>query len=160
MAFCPLEDISSQRLRDFAEYLESKRATPGGVVDRAALDPIVEVPRLVSRMLLVERVRPGQPDAGRIRVRLVGTELAAVANRDLTGQWLDEVALMGTRPWPFQNLEIIFAGPDLFAGASSLPWEERAHVTIEWVAQRLASPPDTDELVIFAFDKRRSPYDE
>ena len=62
--------------------------------------------------------------------------------------------------WPFGGLRTMYAGTGLFAGFIDLPWKERSHVTIEWVATRLASPLDGNDLIIFAFDKRPAASDE
>jgi hypothetical protein len=159
MPFCPISEIRSSRLHDFAAYLEGKRDGRDGAVDRAAVDPIVEIPRLVGTILLIERIAQDQPDAGRYRIRLVGSQLAAVAQRDLTGWWLDEVGLPSNGDWPFNSLRAICAGTGLFSGVVDLPWEERSHVTIEWIATCFAPVPHGNDLIIFAFDKRPATSD-
>jgi hypothetical protein len=160
MPFCSIAEIKSTRLHDFAAYLGEKRAGRTCALDRAEIDPVVDVPRLVGTILLIERIRLDQPDAGRYRIRLVGSQLAAVAERDLTGRWLDEAGLPPNADWPFESLRIICAGTQLFAGQVDLPWEDRSHVAIEWIATRFAPMPDTNDLIIFAFDKRPAASDK
>jgi hypothetical protein len=160
MPFCSLTDIRSRRLHDFAAYLTAKRGDRGNALDRAEIDPIIEIPHLVGTILLIERIACEQPDAGRYRIRLVGSQLAAFAQRDMTGHWLDEVGLPTNGEWPFDSLRAIYAGTDLFGGIVDLPWAERSHVTIEWVATRFSPVADTNDLVIFAFDKRPTTSDE
>jgi hypothetical protein len=160
MPFYPIAEIKSSRLHDFAAYLEGKRAGRAGALDRAEIDPVVDVPRLVGTILLLEQIRLDQPDAGRYRIRLVGSQLAAVAERDLTGRWLDEVGLPSNGDWPFDSLRTISAGAGLFSGIVDLPWEERSHVTIEWIATCFAPVPRGNDLIIFAFDKRSAASNE
>ena len=153
MSFCPLSTIKSPRLIEFAAYLESKRQD-GSDVLRASIDPIVEVPKIVSTLLLIERIRDDEQDQGRFKIRLVGSGLAAIAGRDLTGRWLDEAGLAENLATLSGQLRAIFATPGIFAGSRVLPWKERDHVIVEWVATRLASVRASDDLVIFAFDKQ------
>ena len=160
MPFCSLTDIRSRRLHDFAAYLAEKRGDRADALKRAEIDPITEIPHLVGTILLIERIASGQPDAGRYRIRLVGSQLAAFAQRDMTGRWLDEAGLPPNGEWPFESLRTMYAGTGLFAGFIDLPWKERSHVTIEWVSTRLASPPDGNDLIIFVFDKRPVTSDE
>jgi hypothetical protein len=122
-------------------------------VARASIDPIVEIPKTVRMLLLIERIRDGEQDQGRFRIRLVGSGLAAIAGRDFTGRWLDEVGLTENLRALLDELHTIFSTPAIFAGSRVLPWKERDHVVVEWVAIRLANVPGSDDLVIFAFDK-------
>jgi hypothetical protein len=160
MPFCALTDIRSRRLHDFAAYLAEKRGDRTHALDRAEVDPVIEIPHLVGTILLIERIAGGQADAGRYRIRLVGSQLAAFAQRDMTGCWLDEVGLPTNGEWPFEGLRTISAGTGQFAGFIDLPWKERSHVAIEWVATRFASSPSGNDLIIFAFDKRPAVSDE
>ncbi len=153
MNFRPLAKIRSSRLQEFAAYLEGKRAG-GKAIDRTSIDPIVEIPRLANALLLIERIRLGQPDESRFRIRLVGTGLAAVAGVDFTGRWLDEIGISPEFAEVFDHLREIFAATDLLCGSRVLPWEDRAHVVVEWVAATLASAPGVNDLVIFAFDRQ------
>jgi hypothetical protein len=137
-----------------------KAGGPRRCAKRAEIDPITEIPHLVGTILLIERIASGQPDAGRYRIRLVGSQLAAFAQRDMTGRWLDEAGLPPNGEWPFESLRTMYARTGLFAGFIDLPWKERSHVTIEWVSTRLASPPDGNDLIIFVFDKRPVTSDE
>ena len=160
MPFCPLTDVRSRRLHDFAAYLTEKRGDRTCALNRAEIDPVIEIPHLVSTILLIERIAIGQADAGRYRIRLVGSQLAAFAERDMTGLWLDEAGLLSNGDWPFDSLRAIGAGTGLFAGFVNLPWQERSHVEIEWVATRFAPLPGGNDLIIFAFDKRLAASDE
>ena len=59
-----------------------------GLPSRRDFDP-VEVPRLLSRMFLID-VLPGASPERRYRVRLTGTELVVMLGRDWTGRFLHE----------------------------------------------------------------------
>ena len=160
MPFCSLTDVRSRRLHDFAGYLTEKRGDRAGALIRAEVDPVIDIPHLVGTILLIERIAPDQADAGRYRIRLVGSQLAAFAERDMTGRWLDEAGLLSDGDWPFDSLRTICAGTGLFAGFANLPWQERSHVAIEWVATHFAPLPGGNDLIIFAFDKRPATSDE
>jgi hypothetical protein len=153
MAFCPLREIKSPRLHKFAVYLEGKREGDAPI-QRASLDPLMEIPELIGGVLMIEKIRDGAPHAGRLRVRLVGSGLAAIAERDYTGKWLDEVAMDTDLTSPLEELRTIFARSEVFSGSRVLPWATRAHVVVEWVAARLATGPGLDDLVMFVFDKQ------
>jgi hypothetical protein len=153
MVFCPLSEIKSPRLHEFAAYLEGKREGDAAV-RRAALDPLVEIPRLIGWVLLIEKIRDGAPDAGRFQVRLVGSGLAAIAERDYTGRWLDEIGINVDLTSSISELQAVFAGSKVFSGCRVLPWKTRAHVVVEWVATRLTAGPDLNDLVMFVFDKQ------
>jgi hypothetical protein len=153
MSFCPLSEIKSPRLHEFAAYLAGKR-DGDAVVRRRDIDPPVEIPRLIAGALMIEKIRDGLPDAGRFRVRLVGSGLAAIAERDYTGKWLDEIGVDVDLTSAVSELQAIFAGSEVFSGSHVLPWETRAHVVVEWVAARLDAGPDLNDLVMFVFDKQ------
>ena len=125
MAFCPLSEIKSPRLHEFAAYLEGKREGDAAV-KRANLDPLAEIPRLIAGALMIEKIRDGSPEVG--------------MDVDLTA--------------PLSELRTIFAGSAVFSGSRVLPWETRAHVVVEWVAARLDAGPDLNDLVMFVFDKQ------
>jgi len=153
MTFCQLSEIRSPRLHEFAAYLNGKRQGDGPI-RRDSLDPLVEIPRLIGGVLMIEKIRDGAPHAGRFRVRLVGSTLAAMAERDYTGKWLDEIGMEVNLTSPIDELRTIFAGSEVFSGARVLPWRVRSHVVVEWVAARLATDPDVNELVMFVFEKQ------
>ncbi len=153
MPFCQLSQIKSPRLQQFASYLDGKLQSESPL-DRASIDPVIEIPRLAGAIVLIEKIRDGEPYAGRFRIRLAGSELVALAGRDATGKWLDEVDMSPDQLWPFTELEAIFAESDILYGYANLPWEIRAHVTLEWVALHFARVATWNDLVIFAFDKQ------
>ena len=73
--------------RALFDYWRSKFPEQG-LPGRRHIDPI-EIPELLSKLYLVDVVRPG--DNPRFRYRLLGTDITERAGRDMTGRWLDEV---------------------------------------------------------------------
>jgi hypothetical protein len=104
--------------------------------------------------MLLERIREGQPHAGRLRVRLVGSVLAAMLGRDYTGKWLDEIGMMPKLDWHLEALQSLYKESQILAGRSILPWETHARIVIEWIAIPFTSEPGLNDLIIFALDKQ------
>jgi hypothetical protein len=77
------DEVKSQRIRWARDYWQSKR-TDGQLPLRSQIDPI-EMPRLLPYLMLIEVID------GRIRYRLVGTQVVANAGYDFTGRHLDEL---------------------------------------------------------------------
>ena len=67
-------------------YWKSKHVD-GKPPSRAAIDPIVEIPRLVSNLLLIDKAPEGY------RYRLLGSELARRSGLDLTGKLVGSTGL-------------------------------------------------------------------
>jgi hypothetical protein len=61
---------------------------PGRLPGRQHFDPL-DIPALLSRVWILDVVR--EPVGLRFRYRLVGTKEVETLERDVTGQWLDEV---------------------------------------------------------------------
>jgi hypothetical protein len=72
-----------------------KIAPPGRLPGRQHFDPL-DIPDLVSRVWMLDVVAtPGGP---RFRYRLVGTREVQTLEREVTGQWFDEVHTGAGRP--------------------------------------------------------------
>jgi len=146
MPMNPITEIRSSRLREFVAYLESKRDGKNPL-NRSDVDPIIDIPRLASYTMLVERTANG-----RHRIRLVGTKAAAIIGRDYTGHWMDELGMGAVADW-FGEMEMVFATHEIVAGHIQLPWNERAHITIEWVAQKFGPMAGMNDTTFIAFDR-------
>lgn len=149
MPMNPIAEIRSSRLREFVAYLGSKR-NDERPLQRSDVDPITDAPRLAPYMMLVERTADG-----RHRIRLVGTKAASIIGRDYTGHWMDEIGMGASADW-YGEMEIVFSSHEIFAGHIQLPWNERAHVAIEWVAQKFAPRPGVNDMTFLAFDRIES----
>jgi hypothetical protein len=77
------DEMKSRRILWALDYWQGKRAN-GSLPLRSQIDPI-EMPRLLPYLMLIEVI------AGRLRYRLVGTQVAAGAGYDFTGRHLDEL---------------------------------------------------------------------
>ena len=76
-------EVRSARVRHVHDYWLTKQVAQGGVPLRASITP-TDLIGVLPCLIIVEVV------AGRFRYRLVGTEVAANAGADFTGQFLDE----------------------------------------------------------------------
>ncbi len=81
--YASAEEVKSDRLRSARQYWQSKKAEQALPL-RTAIDPL-EIPRLLPHLMLIEVA------GGRIRYRLVGTQVAMNAGYDFTGRHLDEL---------------------------------------------------------------------
>lgn len=76
------------RFRRLANYLCGKAAT-GKLPGRQDVEP-TEIADLLPWVMLIDVIRP--PDGvARYRIRLVGTEVAAIQGSDGTGRFVDEI---------------------------------------------------------------------
>jgi len=84
--------------RDLLSYWEASRlaGNPTAALPlRAAFDPLT-LRRFLGNLLIVdiERDQPARPAAAaetRFRYRLIGTEVAQMSGRDMTGQYFDDI---------------------------------------------------------------------
>ena len=88
-----LSAIESRFVSAGYEYWLTRKLTLGGdlLPARDDLDPLTEVPRLITRMMLKD-VQRDPPD---FRYRLIGSALRTHMAKDWTGMWLSEI--------PFQS---------------------------------------------------------
>ena len=80
--YASVDEVKSPRVRRIFDYWRSK-ASQGQIPQRAAIDP-TELADVLSCLMIVEVI------GDRFRYRLVGTEVAANAGGDFTGNFLDE----------------------------------------------------------------------
>lgn len=86
-----IADIPDERLRKLAQYWFARRSAhsvTGGIVTRAAIDPL-DFPALLPNTMLLDRI--GQPPDERYRFRLAGTDVVHLVGRELTGKHIDEL---------------------------------------------------------------------
>jgi hypothetical protein len=148
MPINPISTIQSTRLRAIVAYLDSKRPSNRPLV-RSDIDPITEIPRLVPYTMLVERT----PER-RHRVRLVGTKVVEIIGYDFTGKWLDDLGMGPAADW-FGEVEAVFASTETLAGRVRLPWHQRSHISIEWIAQKLTAVDGTVDLSFVGLDRAK-----
>ncbi len=136
MPLCACEEIQSSKLHGIARYLESKRREDGCIY-RADIDPVIEIPRYVAMLVLIE-----QTFDSRRRVRLIGTRAAETLGRDVTGRWIDELEQAPAPDSPANALDVVFGTDAMIFGRTHLPWNVAAATQVEWLAQRFGTPPD------------------
>lgn len=80
----------SERARELLAYWQAHRGAEG-LPDRSAFDPIALRPYL--GYLLVADAEPpaGKDKPRRFRYRLIGTDLAEVSGRDMSGRYFDDI---------------------------------------------------------------------
>jgi hypothetical protein len=153
MKFCPREEITSRRLHEVAQYLESKRGSDG-MIRREDIDPIIEIPRNASILMLVE-----ETNDRRKRMRLVGSKVAEILGGDFTGKWIADLSAKHGPDWPATGIDRVFSTAEMLFGRAPLPWDSRPHIRVEWLGLRFARSStmtraeDANELAIFAFDQ-------
>ena len=132
-----------KRLRD---YLASK-APPGKLPGRRHIDPL-DVPDLLPHIMLVDVVRsPGQ--RLRYRIRLVGTEVAALQGADETGKFVDDVLTKG--PDIIAGYEEILTTRQPQYRRGDVATSGRDHLTYQRVAFPLATDGETVDMLMFVF---------
>ena len=147
MPYCPRAEIRSPRLLDVAAYLDSKRHNDGSI-GRDNIDPIIDIPRLASLLMLAEQAEDGGP-----RVRLMGSRASQIMGIDFTGKRLCNVGIVPGPDWP-EGLDQVFAADCLFCGYFRLPWQQNESAGVEWIAQRMRSSSGRP-LALFALDHRQ-----
>lgn len=73
------------------------RCDARGMLPRASIDPVLDLPDIASSLLLLRRVD------GRYQYRVVGSLVAQLSGRDVTGRWVDP-DLYGDNGQRFQGL--------------------------------------------------------
>lgn len=92
MNTCDVADIESPLLREMFAYWLAKRSSRH-LPARSNFDPLIEAPRLVPHLMLIERHADG-----RLRYRLVGTSVATCMGSDPTGNWVERTKTSAAKP--------------------------------------------------------------
>src|SRR5262245_21888119 len=84
-------EATEAEFRELLAYWQSK-LLPGRLPGRQHIDPTELQPRHLSQLLLLEVIEPAVPKPRRrYRFRLAGTGFTAIAGRDVTGHYYDEI---------------------------------------------------------------------
>jgi hypothetical protein len=93
---CPTLIEADPVLSALWRYWDGKRAA-GVMPRRRDLDPLLEVPKLLPHLLLVERID------GRFRWRLAGSAVVEAYGQELSGRWASAPASPSTPVWTRSN---------------------------------------------------------
>lgn len=130
MPKCPVEEISKDEIRWFANYWMSKcrdRAVPR----RDDMAP-EDLAKLWPHLMIIDRVD------GEYRIRLMGTEVAERYGQDLTGKKTAEAGFGDSEAYWISIYDEVFAGKKPVFGRDSFYWQDREYVKYEWVGVPLA----------------------
>jgi len=124
-----------------------RRIRPAGapLPGRQHFDPAA-VPRLLPTIRLYDVFR----NPWRFRYRLMGSELARILGRDLTGQWFD-AGPRGSRSWrSYEDLMFVAAGSGLsyHRGFPIFSAAEKDHLTSERILLPLARDGTTVDILL------------
>ena len=140
---------SHPRFRRLADYLAAK-APPGNLPGRQHIDP-VDLFDILPYVMLIDIVREGSGEP-RYRIRLMGTEVAALTGVDGTGKFVEEVL---TDPEEGRKVirgydEILRTRePQYRCGVVASPG--RKHMYYDRIAFPLAEDGETVNMFIFVF---------
>ena len=138
--------------RRLHDYL-AKKAPPGKLPGRQHVDPL-DLPDLLPRIMLMDVVRDAG-DRRRYRIRLMGSDVAALQGEDGTGKFIEEVVTGGP--------EIIAAYDEIVQ--SRQPQYRHGHVmavgrdfiSYERIAFPLASDGENIDMLLFIFVTQPAP---
>ncbi len=136
------------RIDRFFQYWLDRAPGPGLLPGRQHIDPLA-MPDLISRIWMLDVVQPAGAPAPRFRYRLVGTKEVQTLEREVTGQWFDEVhAHAGGRPATVERLNhIVRHRCATYRKGALLLIHHKDHQTVENCMVPLASDGRTVDIV-------------
>jgi len=125
-------EASEAEFRELLAYWQSK-LVPGLLPGRQHIDPTELSPRHLSQLLLLEVVESTAPKPRRrYRFRVAGTAFAAIAGRDATGLFYDEIGAPERAATAIAALDLVverkapvFLAGHLTVSAQSYHWVKR-----------------------------------
>ena len=133
-------EASEAEFRELLAYWQSKLRS-GALPGRRDIDPTELKPRHLSQLLLLDVAAAGPPKPHRrYRFRVAGTGFAAIAGRDVTGLYYDEVGAPERTVPVIRALDLVVErkAPVFFSGRLSIPAQDYL-----WV-KRLGLPLASD----------------
>ena len=141
---------SSHVLAGYDYWLAKQRALtdPAQLPHRSDFDPLIEMPRLAPRLMLMD-VRHDPLD---FRYRLVGTALRRHMATDWTGRWLSDIPFQrpGSTVWE-NNLAVMRARRPLLARPPYIG-PHRDFLFVESIILPLAGDDQEVDMLMFAVD--------
>ena len=140
---------SHPRFRRLADYLAAK-APPGKLPGRQHIDP-VDLFDILPYLMLIDVIRGEAPEP-RYRIRLMGTEVAALTGMDGTGKFVEEVLTD-----PEESRKVISGYSEILKTREPqyrrgmVASTDRKHMYYERIAFPLAADGETVDMFIFVF---------
>lgn len=142
-------DFHNPKLRQFHDYWRSKIRPGRRFPARTDIDP-VEIPRLLSSIVLIDVVRESEP--ARFRVRLAGTDYVQRIGRDHTGLWIEDGRPVSEAEAIVATYRQVLSTGEPHFWRSRLHDPDRHHVIYERLLCPLAENGETIDVLVAVFD--------
>jgi hypothetical protein len=141
-------EASEAEFRELLSYWQSKLA-PGRLPGRQHIDPTELRRRHLSQLLLLEVVNaPAMQHRRRYRFRVAGTGFAAIAGRDVTGLYYDEIGAPERALPVIRALDLVVErkAPVFLSGRLSIPSQD--YIWVKRLGLPLAQDGDTVDMIL------------
>ena len=141
-------EASEAEFRELLAYWQSK-LEPGRLPGRQHIDPTELQPRHLSQLLLLDvvEVAPTRPRY-RYRFRVAGTGFSAIAGRDVTGHYYDEIGAPERTLPVIRALDLVVErkAPVYLSGRLSIPSQD--YIWVKRLGLPLAQDGDKVDMII------------
>src|SRR5262245_37340222 len=141
-------EASEAEFRELLAYWQSK-LEPGRLPGRRHIDPTELQPRHLSQLLLLDvvEVAPTRP-RHRYRFRVAGTGFSAIAGRDVTGHYYDEIGAPERILPVIRALDLVVErrAPVYLSGRLSIPSQD--YIWVKRLGLPLAQDGDKVDMIL------------
>jgi len=140
-------EASEAEFRELLSYWQSKLA-PGRLPGRQHIDPTELQPRHLSQLLLLDVVEAAPPKLRRrYRFRVAGTGFSAIAGRDVTGHYYDEIGAPERTLPVIRALDLVVErkAPVYLSGRLSIPAQD--YIWVKRLGLPLAQDGDKVDMI-------------
>ena len=141
-------EASEAEFRELLSYWQSKLA-PGRLPGRQHIDPTELQPRHLSQLLLLDVVETAPPKLHRrYRFRVAGTGFSAIAGRDVTGHYYDEIGAPERTLPVIRALDLVVErkAPVYLSGRLSIPAQD--YIWVKRLGLPLAQDGDKVDMIL------------
>jgi|SoiMethySBSTD1v2_1073268.scaffolds.fasta_scaffold181271_2 hypothetical protein len=141
-------EASEAEFRELLSYWQSKLA-PGRLPGRQHIDPTELQPRHLSQLLLLDVVEAAPPKLRRrYRFRVAGTGFSAIAGRDVTGHYYDEIGAPERTLPVIRALDLVVErkAPVYLSGRLSIPAQD--YIWVKRLGLPLAQDGDKVDMIL------------
>jgi len=141
-------EVSEAEFRELLSYWQSKLA-PGRLPGRQHIDPTELQPRHLSQLLLLDVVEAAPPKLRRrYRFRVAGTGFSAIAGRDVTGHYYDEIGAPERTLPVIRALDLVVErkAPVYLSGRLSIPAQD--YIWVKRLGLPLAQDGDKVDMIL------------